>query len=117
MDMVILNNPRKLVFGTGCFGQFLEDLSGRGLKRIFVLSIPVMETMLKKRFQSHLDKGIEIEIFTGIEQEPSFGDLKQVLERARDFRADGIAGIGGGSVWDTAKLLLVMLQGNKSTKE
>jgi alcohol dehydrogenase class IV len=117
MDQVIFNNPVKMVLGAGCFKQFVEDLSINGLKRLFVLGIPVMESMLETRFQSLPDQGIEIKIFTGIEQEPSFGDLERVVEIAKEFGADGIAGIGGGSVLDTAKLLAVMLKGDQSIKE
>ncbi len=117
MDIIVFNNPGKVVFGTGCFRQFVEDLSLMGPMRVFILGIPPLGSMLKTSLEPLSEIGIETEIFTGIEQEPSFRDLEQVLEQAREFRAEGIAGIGGGSVMDTAKLLAAMLDSKQGIRE
>ncbi len=117
MDRIKFQNPGKLVFGPGCFQPFVEDLAEEGLQRIFVLGIPVLESTLAGPLERLREKGIEIGINTGIEREPTFGDLEKVLEQARDFGADGIIGIGGGSVLDTAKLLAAMLKSRQKFSE
>ncbi len=113
MDRITFINPGKLVFGPGCFQGLLDDLPAGGPKRLFILGIPVLDSFLQERFGTITGAGIAFEIYTGIEQEPSFGNLEQVLEKARRFQAEGVIGIGGGSVLDTAKLLAVLLDGKQ----
>lgn len=56
-------------------------------------------------------------IHAAVDREPSFSDLSVVLERAREFDADAVIGIGGGSVMDTAKLMAAMLHSGKEFTE
>ncbi len=117
MNKITFINPGKLVFGPGSFRDLLDDLPSEGLKRFFVLGIPVLDSLLAGKLASLEGTGIRCEIYSGIEREPSFGDLERVLEMARDFGAEGVVGIGGGSVLDTAKLLAVLLDGSQGIKE
>lgn len=102
---IILNNPRKVVFGNLCFSQFAEDFSKLGHKRLFVLTIPELYRTVEERLSKLKEKNIEVRIDTSIQGEPSFDDFDSVLQTAREYKADSIAGIGGGSVLDTAKLI------------
>jgi alcohol dehydrogenase class IV len=44
-----------------------------------------------------------------ITREPTLQDLERAVEKARDFTADCIVGIGGGSVLDSAKAIGIMV--------
>jgi len=61
MDTIVFNNPRKLVFGPGCFEQFLEDLPEKGLKKVFILGIPVQRSFLAGKTESLISRGLEVE--------------------------------------------------------
>ncbi|UCH14708.1 MAG: iron-containing alcohol dehydrogenase, partial [Bacteroidales bacterium] len=55
-------------------------------------------------------KGISVKIHTVKNGEPSFTDFREVITEARYYNADSIAGIGGGSVMDVAKLVAALLE-------
>src|SRR5690606_4122262 len=60
---------------------------------------------------------IALLIDTSIEQEPSFSDVKQVLQQFSSFPADAVIGIGGGSVLDVAKVVAAQLDNTQSLEE
>ncbi|MEJ5963952.1 iron-containing alcohol dehydrogenase [Pedobacter immunditicola] len=106
---ISLLNPNKLVFGANCFHEFIEDFLKLGLKRLYLLSIEELQGELScglNKLESH---GITIKSNHAIKQEPSFEGFEEILKQARDFEADAIVGIGGGSVLDVAKLVAAQL--------
>lgn len=117
LNIISLHHPGKLVFGAGCLTQFIEDRMKWGPRRLFILSISPLLALLKTRLKSLEEKGHAIHIYTGIDKEPSFDDLTVALELAREFKADGIIGIGGGAVMDTAKLLAALIKSDQSLEE
>lgn len=106
---IIFHNPPKVVFGNSCINRFFDDFIRTGKKRLFVLSIPALVAGLQAKFTSLKEKNIEILLNTQIVGEPSFTDYQQIMQHARDFQADSVVGIGGGSVLDTAKLVAAMI--------
>ena len=52
-------------------------------------------------------------MFQEIRQEPTIGLFHVVLAAARDARADAVAGVGGGSVLDVAKLVAAFLRSSQ----
>jgi alcohol dehydrogenase class IV len=114
---IIFNNPKKVVFGNTCFLQFVEDFRQTGLKRLFVLTISELQSQLEDRLNILKQANIEILINTEIKGEPSFSDYSLVLQKAREFNADSIVGIGGGSVLDTAKLVAATINNQVDLKE
>src|SRR5699024_3492690 len=56
-------------------------------------------------------------IYTEINKEPTIGMLEETLDAAREFGADAVLGIGGGSVLDVAKLVAALLDGKQQVQE
>jgi alcohol dehydrogenase class IV len=112
-----LINPAKLVFGTNCFEQFITDYAALGWQRLFIVSIPPVIAQINEQLDILRQKGIAIEINDSILAEPSFDDFEQLLARARAFRADSVAGIGGGSVLDVSKLIAAQIRNTQTTAE
>ena len=98
-------SPGKVVFGNGSLNQFIDDFSGSGFIKLFVLAIPELKPLIEEKFKPVLKKGIDFKISCDIQKEPSFADFFKILSEAQKYGSDSIAGIGGGSVMDTAKLL------------
>ena len=105
MKAITLLQPQKVVFGTGCIETFTEDYKKMGLKRLFVLTAPPILPLIEPAMAELKAAGISIEVFDKIMAEPTLNDFNNILEHARQFGADSVVGIGGGSVLDVAKLV------------
>ena len=117
MKAITLLQPQKIVFGTGCIETFTEDYLKLGLQRLFVLTAPPIRPLIEEPLEVLRKAGISIEIFQNILAEPTVNDFKAILEVAREFKADSIVGIGGGSVLDVTKLVAAFLNSNQQVED
>ena len=117
MKAITLLQPQKIVFGTGCIETFTEDYQKLGLQRLFVLTAPPIRPLIEEPLEALRKAGISIEIFQNILAEPTVNDFKAILEVAREFKADSIVGIGGGSVLDVTKLVAAFLNSNQQVED
>jgi alcohol dehydrogenase class IV len=107
MRVVKIHTPRKIVFGAGSMHEFAKDLMSSGITRIFILTIPPVLHQINHHLDVIRGKGISVEINTAITAEPTLYDFENTLKQVRECKPDYIAGIGGGSVMDLAKILAV----------
>lgn len=117
MKEITLLQPAKIVFGTGCTKQFCDDYISMGLKRLFILTAPVIRPMISEMTDTLKSAGVEIEIYDDIRQEPSVNDFKRILEVARTFKADSVIGVGGGSVLDVCKLVATLVDSEQQIED
>ncbi len=106
---ITIHNPDKIVFGEGCLSAFISDFSKTENKRLFVLTVSKLEAEIKTELEKLEASNISVLVNSDIQSEPSFSDYQKILQQAHDFKADSFAGIGGGSVLDTAKLVATTL--------
>ncbi|HPR30668.1 MAG TPA: iron-containing alcohol dehydrogenase [Prolixibacteraceae bacterium] len=114
---IVFYQPRKLVFGAGCSTRFVDDFAWEGIGNLFVLTIPPLLKQVEKLVDELAKKGISGQICCDISAEPSFADVEKIRMQAHAFGARAIAGIGGGSVLDTAKILAAMLNSDMQIRE
>ena len=105
MKPITLFQPQKIVFGTGCIKTFATDFVAMRLKRLFILTAPPILPLIEETLQLLREGGVTVEVEDGIKAEPTLTDFNKILDKARKFKADSVAGIGGGSVLDVAKLV------------
>lgn len=100
------HHPRtRLVFGAGSLqklGALAADLGG---SRVLVVSDAgiVKAGHAARAIQSLQAAGLETELFDRVHENPSTRDVDECVDAAREFRADILVGLGGGSSMDTAK--------------
>ncbi len=109
MRSITFHNPKRLVFGTDSLMQMAEDYLALGLKRFFILTIPSIIDQIAPATNLLQSKGVVVKLYTFVKGEPTFDDFEGILADAKAFMADSIAGIGGGSVLDLAKLIAAQL--------
>ena len=114
MKTITFANPRKLVFGEDAFSTLKSDLSRSGLQRIYVVSIRPLEDVLAELEDVLAASGIATMFNFSIIEEPTFTEFEDILEAVRAFEADGVVGIGGGSVLDMAKLLAAQINNRQA---
>jgi len=105
MKQITLLQPQKIVFGTGCIQTLVEDYKKLGYQRLFVLTAPPILPLIEPTLASLKAAGTNIKVFDQIMAEPTLNDFNAIVEKARQFDADSVVGIGGGSVLDVAKLV------------
>ena len=117
MKAITLLQPQKIVFGTGCIETFSEDYKKMGLQRLMVLTAPPILPLIEEPLASLKAAGVSIEIFQNILAEPTVNDFKAILQVARDFKADSVVGIGGGSVLDVTKLVAAFINSDQQVED
>ena len=117
MKAITLLQPQKIVFGTGCIETLVEDYKKMGLQRLFVLTAPPILPLIESSLAELKTAGISIEVFQDIVAEPTVNDFKKILEVARQFKADSVVGIGGGSVLDVTKLVAAFINSDQQVED
>ena len=117
MKAITLLQPQKIVFGTGCIQTFTDDYKKMGLRRLFVLTAPPIRPLIEGTLDELKAAGIAVEVFQDIVAEPTVNDFKKILEAARQFKADSVVGIGGGSVLDVTKLVAAFIDSDQQVED
>jgi len=103
--IIVMQQPRRLVFGVNCYEQFIEDIAQIRLKKIFLVTTPPVLSVIKPLLDS-LERKVEaVDVWDGISSEPTSGTFHEALKAYRASKANAVVGIGGGSVLDVAKIV------------
>ena len=105
MKNFIVNNPTKLLFGQGVISKLSSYSRGLGSKAVIIIGKGSVKTngILDAVTEQLKSAGTEYVLFEGIKSNPIFQDVDACISVARQFQADQIVAIGGGSVVDSAK--------------
>lgn len=105
MKQITILQPQKIVFGSGSLDTFADDYLKLGKKRLFVVVAACVLKSVEPVLEKLRDAGVDVYVCDNIVAEPSLNDFYGILRQAKDFGADSVSGIGGGSVLDVAKLV------------
>ncbi len=117
MKPITILQPQKTVFGSGCIQTFVDDYLSLGHRRLFILTAPPILPLIEPAIKQLKDNGVNVEVFQNIFYETSINDFNTILSIAREFRADSVAGIGGGSVLDIAKLVAAFIDSDQKAED
>lgn len=117
MKTIALQQPQKIVFGSGCLNTFVEDYQKLGFKRLFILTAPPIRPLIADMQQQLEQMGVAMEVFDQIVAEPTVTDFKNILMKAQTFQADSVIGVGGGSVLDITKLVATLFDGKQQVED
>lgn len=108
--------PRDLYHGTGSL-ETLKTLTGK--KAIVVVGGGSMKRFgfLDKAVAYLKEAGMEVELFEGVEPDPSVETVMKGAEAMRKFKPDWIVAMGGGSPIDAAKAMWVFYEYPDTTFE
>lgn len=108
--------PRDLYHGTGSL-ETLKTLTGK--KAIVVVGCGSMKRFgfLDKAVAYLKEAGMEVELFEGVEPDPSVETVMKGAEAMRKFQPDWIVAMGGGSPIDAAKAMWVFYEYPDTTFE
>lgn len=112
-SQVVLTATERVTLGVPAAEAIAEEVTNRGAKRVFILAssflnrqtdeIRKIEAALGDRHAATHD---------GIQPHAPRGDVLTAANRARETGADLVVTVGGGSVTDAGKILLICLKHN-----
>lgn len=111
--------PESVIAGLGSLGRMGHLSAQADLSRVLILTdAGITEAGLDFRVGEHLQTlGGVVHTINSLPGESSVSDVEAVLHQAREFRPTLIAGLGGGSVLDTTKLLGVLTDSQQTVSE
>ena len=98
--------PTEIIFGRGAEEQAAAKVKEYGGNRVFVVyggGSAVKSGLISRLERDLADRGMVFELMGGVKPNPTLAFARQGINRAVNFGADFILGVGGGSVIDTAK--------------
>ena len=106
-----ITQPTCIRFGCGAIadlGLFVKKLGG---SKVFLVADPGLEAagLLIQITKPLSDASIPFTMFTNIDPEPGLQLADQGTNLARQFGADCVIGVGGGSAMDVAKAISILL--------
>jgi hypothetical protein len=109
MKNFISSNPTKLLFGKDVVSKLGSFSKKLGKKAIIIIGKgSVKHNGILDAVTAQLESaGTEYVLFEGIKSNPIFQDVDACISVAREFQADQIIAVGGGSVIDSAKAVAV----------
>lgn len=109
MNRFVLNETS--YHGSGAINAIPDEIKGRGLSKILVASDPdLVKFGVTQKVTDILDKaGIEYKLYSDIKPNPTIENVQSGVEVYKEYGADGIVAIGGGSSMDTAKAIGIIV--------
>ena len=109
INKMILNGTA--YFGFGSREKLIEEINGRGYKKILLVSDEgLVKAGVTKMVSNILDKEkVDYITFTGVEPNPSIENVQDGVKVAIDGEVDAIVAVGGGSVIDASKAIAIIL--------
>ena len=109
INKMILNGTA--YFGFGSREKLIEEINGRGYKKILLVSDEgLVKSGVTKMVSNILDKEkVDYVLFTGVEPNPSIENVEAGVKVAIDGEVDAIVAVGGGSVIDASKAIAIII--------
>ena len=109
MTKFVLNETS--YFGKGAREELPREIKERGFKKVLVVTDKALfEVGVTARVTEVLDKaGIKYTVYSEVKPNPTIKNVLDGLEKCKEFGADVIVAVGGGSSIDTAKGISILM--------
>lgn len=115
MENFTYYNPTKLHFGREVINELGEAASEYGTKALLVYGKGSIKRngIYDKIIQQFADHGIKFVEYEGIKSNPVVDDVDAAVDLAREYGAEMIVAVGGGSVIDSGKAISITAPSDK----
>jgi alcohol dehydrogenase len=117
MRPIILQQPKRILFGDGTSREAPAEFTRNGWRRIFAVTSPQVAEAQAALFGGWRAAGLEVEVCSAVDREPEIALFDSVLGAARAFRPDAVVGVGGGSPLDVSKLVAALSGPGQTVRE
>ena len=97
--------------GKGAIANIVPEIKARGFKKVLVCTDEsLVKFGVSKKVTDLLDEGgVNYQLFTEIKPNPTIENVLAGVKAAKEFQADALVAIGGGSSMDTAKAIGIII--------
>ena len=108
----VFHSAGEIIFGRGSIGEMGKLAKRLGAARALVVTDPaiVQAGLLARVIEPAQEAGVAVEVFDGGEPEPSLEAVNACVVMAREFEAEALISVGGGSNTDLAKAAATVLR-------
>lgn len=114
-----LKMPHAVFSGKDALDKITEILTENQVKRLAVFTDQGIEAagLLELPLTRIKAAGVMYTILDDLPAEPSYAEAQKLVDQCREYGADLIVAVGGGSVQDTAKLASILMTDEYGVKE
>ena len=116
MNALILQQPKRILFGEGTSRNAAEEFARQGWKKFFVVTGPHVAVRQAALFDGWRSAGLGLTVCPLVDREPEIALFATVLAAARAAQPEVIVGFGGGSPLDAAKLVAALYDGGEEIR-
>ncbi len=109
VNRMVLNET--CYFGYGAREKLIDEIKGRGFKKVLVVSDPgIVDAGIAKEVTKLLDKEkIAYKLYSDVKPNPSIENVQGGVDAARKENVDSFVVVGGGSAIDTTKAIATIM--------
>lgn len=106
MKQFTFHTAGQIIFGAGASARVGEIAIAKLGKRIVFVTDPglLIAGIVAPALSALADAGVQVQLYSNVVADPPDSVVEAAVAVARDFAADGVIGMGGGSSMDVAKL-------------
>jgi len=117
MRQLTITQPRKVLFGENALLQLPEELKKSGINNLLCIVASPLHEVISGLLPSMEANEISVILIDPIQKEPTINDVEEILASLNKQPIDAVAGIGGGSVMDVAKVIAAKINNRQSITE
>ena len=104
------HSTRSILVERGGTNHLAKRIAERGGKSVLIITDPgvLSAGLLEKALPQFKEIGLPVQIFSDVQADPPVSVIDAAVKAAKDAKADYIAGFGGGSSMDVAKLVALL---------
>ncbi len=108
MNVVTLQQPKRIVFGVGSAPRAAEELTAMGTRRVLLVTSPPVVPVAKAFLDAAATAGVDVTVHDRIDREPTVAMFRRTVEQAKAVKPQAVVGLGGGSALDVAKAVAAL---------
>jgi alcohol dehydrogenase class IV len=117
MRQLSISQPRKVLFGENSLLQLPEELRISKINNLLCIVASPLRDVVSGLIPAMEANDISVILIDPIQKEPTITDVEQILASLNNQSIDAVAGIGGGSVMDVAKVIAAKLNNSQSIND
>jgi len=117
MRQLSISQPRKVLFGENTLLQLPDELKRSGIRHLLCIVASPLREAVSGLIPEMEANDISVILIDPIQKEPAISDVEAILASLNNQSIDAVAGIGGGSVMDVAKVVSAKIDNSQSIPE